>query len=234
VPPVERFLHVRRTARYFLLGDPGPATRELWVACHGYGQLAEPFVEALEPLLDPARVIVAPEGLSRFYLDEPAKRHGPESPVGASWMTREDRLHEIEDYVAYLDAVTEAVLAYLSGHDLRVVGLGFSQAVATVCRWAAFGRRRLDRVILWGGAIAADRPTDRGARVFQGASIVMVAGRKDAVTPVKFMQGERARLMDHGVDVEFVEHDGGHALNSDALRRIGASQSSSAANDLSS
>ena len=36
-----------------------------------------------------------PEGLSRFYLDDPRKRHGPDAPIGASWMTREDREHEI-------------------------------------------------------------------------------------------------------------------------------------------
>lgn len=215
---------MRRTARFWVLGDPGPATREVWVACHGYGQLAADFVRALEPLSDPARVVVAPEALSRFYLDEPAKRHGPDSPVGASWMTREDRVHEIEDYIAWLDAAAEAVLTELDAHDLRVVALGFSQAVATVCRWAAFGRRRLDRVILWGGAIAADLPTERGARVFQGASVTVVAGKNDPVTPVKFMRGERARLEALGLDVGFLEHEGGHALNSDALRSLGASR----------
>jgi hypothetical protein len=31
----------------------------------------------------------------RFYFDDPAKRHGPDSPVGASWMTRADREREI-------------------------------------------------------------------------------------------------------------------------------------------
>lgn len=224
MPPAERHLRVYRTARYFLTGEPGPATRELWIACHGYGQLAEPFALALEPLSDPARVIVTPEALSRFYLDDPAKRHGPDTPVGASWMTREDRLHEIEDYVAYLDAVTEAVLAELSGHDLRVVALGFSQAVATVCRWAAFGRRRLDRMILWGGAIAADLPTDRGANVFQGARVVLVAGANDSVVPVSFMEKERRKLEALGVSAPLLVFEGAHSLNGNMLRRLAAGQ----------
>src|ERR1051325_10016453 len=51
------------------------------------------------------RRLVAPEGLSRFYLSERAT----ERRVGASWMTREDRLAEIADYLGYLDAVYDDV-----------------------------------------------------------------------------------------------------------------------------
>ena len=65
------------------------------MACHGYGQLGASFSKALEPLEGDARVIAVPEALNRFYLDDPAKRHGPDSPVGATWMTREDRLTDI-------------------------------------------------------------------------------------------------------------------------------------------
>ena len=87
----EHHLAVAKTARYYSLGEPGPATRQLWFVCHGYGQLAGRFLRHFEPLDDGSRVIVAPEGLSRFYLSEsPAERR-----VGASWMTREDRLVEI-------------------------------------------------------------------------------------------------------------------------------------------
>jgi predicted esterase len=192
----------------------------LWVALHGYGQLAEPFARVLAPLSSGSRVIVAPEALSRFYLDEPAKRHGPESPVGAGWMTREDRLNEIGDYVHFLDAVVDDVRRDIPGEGLRIVMFGFSQGVATVCRWAALGKTRPDRVILWGGAIAADLPTDRGDKLWSGASVVMVAGRKDAVVPVTFMQKERRTLTERGLTVDLVEYDGGHALHSETLRQL--------------
>jgi len=222
MPLIERHLQVRRTARYFVVGEPGDKTTELWIALHGYGQLAAPFAEALAPLRSESRVIVAPEALSRFYLDEPAKRHGPQSPVGAGWMTREDRVSEIDDYVQYLDAVVDDVRRGIRGTDLRIVMFGFSQGVATACRWAALGKTRPDRVILWGGAIAADLPTDRGDQLWYGASVVMVAGRKDAVVPVTFMQKELRTLAERGLTVDLVEYDGGHSLNSDALRQLGA------------
>src|SRR5881409_4124826 len=101
----EHHLSVSRTARYFTLGESSRAVGEVWFACHGYGQLAARFLEKLRVLDDGTRYLVAPEGLSRFYLTE----RTTERRVGASWMTREDRLAEIADYVRYLDAVYDDV-----------------------------------------------------------------------------------------------------------------------------
>src|SRR2546426_12690078 len=135
-----------RSARYFTLGSPQHAA-DVWLVCHGYGQLASRFLERFRPIAAERRCIVAPEGLSRFYLTEsPAERR-----VGASWMTREDRLHEIDDYVRYLDAVYREVLGRVEGPAARVTALGFSQGTATVSRWAALGQSRLHHVVLWGG-----------------------------------------------------------------------------------
>ena len=62
-----------RSARYFLLGEPGPAVRDLWIACHGYGQLAADFLESFGGIAAPDRLVATPEGLSRFYIGEPGK-----------------------------------------------------------------------------------------------------------------------------------------------------------------
>src|SRR3546814_5982443 len=99
----EHSITVPRTARYYTMGEPQDQPRELWYVCHGYAQLGSRFIRRFAPLDDGTRLIVAPEALSRFYLEVKGRTHA-ESPVGASWMTREDRLSEIDDYVAYLDA----------------------------------------------------------------------------------------------------------------------------------
>src|SRR5207237_10690301 len=101
---------------------------------------------------DGRRHLVAPEGLSRFYVGEGAT----ERRVGASWMTREDRLAEIEDYVRYLDAVYDDVFGRLDRARVTVHALGFSQGAATVSRWTAMGTSRIDRVLLWGGELPPD------------------------------------------------------------------------------
>jgi predicted esterase len=217
----ERHLRVGRTARLFFLGEPGNGTRELWIACHGYGQLAASFAPALEPLRAPDRVVVAPEALSRFYLDDPAKRHGPDSPIGASWMTREDREREITDYVDYLDAVVDAVVAE-TPRNVRITGLGFSQGAATICRWAALGRSRLARVVVWGGTLPQDLPSGNGAALFRGADVVLVGGRKDKLATPESLERDKVWLTERSIPVRLLWHEGGHSLSSSLLREIAA------------
>jgi predicted esterase len=205
-----------------VLGAPGDRTRELWVACHGYGQLAAGFAKALEPLVSEERVIVVPEALSRFYLDDPARRHGPGSPVGASWMTREDREREIADQIQYLDQVTSTVQREVGAAAPSVVALGFSQGAATASRWAVFGETAIKHLIVWAGTVPPDLPSDRGDQLFRGASLVLVAGRRDEMVPPAAAEKVRAELEQRGLRARTVVFDGGHSLNSDTLRRVAA------------
>ena len=48
--PREHHLTVPRSARYAVLGEPGPHVRTLWIAIHGYGQLAARFARRCGPL----------------------------------------------------------------------------------------------------------------------------------------------------------------------------------------
>ena len=217
-----RHLQVRRTARIALVGEPGPHVAELWIACHGYGQLGPSFAEALEPLRAATRVVAVPEALSRFYLDDPAKRHGPDSPIGASWMTREDREREIADYVAYLDQVAAALTEEIGARAIRVVALGFSQGAATACRWAAMGATPVARLIVWGGTLPKDLPDAKGAALFRGAPVTLVGGRKDRLATPDALEQDHRALVERGVRAEVVWHEGGHALSSATLREIAA------------
>ena len=99
---MEHHLTVSRTASYQQLGTLSARTRRVWFVCHGYGQLAAYFVRHFAFLAeaDPTTVVIAPEGLSRFYLT------GNGGRVGASWMTRDDRLHEIADHINFLNQLS--------------------------------------------------------------------------------------------------------------------------------
>ncbi len=212
----EHRLAVTRSARYFSLGGERPG--QVWFVCHGYGQLAARFLDKVGVLDDGSRYIVAPEGLSRFYLSErPAERR-----VGASWMTREDRLAEIDDYVGYLDAVYADVFGTLDRTRVTVQALGFSQGAATVSRWTAFGKARIDRLILWGGEFPPD--LDLGAQSVTGrlraARLTLVYGRADEFITPKVVVGIAARLHEHDIPCQEVPFDGGHELNDEVLRRL--------------
>jgi len=214
----ERHLSVKRAARYFALGDPARAG-EVWFACHGYGQLAARFLEKLRVLDDGRRYLVAPEGLSRFYLSEsPTERR-----VGASWMTREDRLAEIEDYVLYLDAVYADVFGSLDRARVSVHALGYSQGASTASRWAAMGKARIDRLTLWGGEFPPDLDltVDTVVSRLRDARLALVYGRSDEYITAKVVQTITARLRQHGIPYNEISFDGGHELNEGVLKELG-------------
>ena len=210
----EHHIPVARTARYYTLGDPDGQLHELWYVCHGYAQLASRFLRRFIPLDDGSRLIVAPEALSRFYVERPGRTHA-HSPVGASWMTREDRLSEIDDYIRFLDAIHGQLSESLSDPRPRVTVLGFSQGVATACRWAVRGSVRPERLILWGGLIPPDLDLDAHADALRGMELVVVAGDSDPHLPPTAIADQRARLAGHGITAREVSYEGGHELRAE-------------------
>lgn len=213
---------VPRTARYALLGADASAAEEIWLACHGYGQLASRFVRRFGVIDNGKRLIVAPEALSRFYVSGGTGPHSPEEKVGASWMTREGRDAEIADQVAYLDLVRAQVLGSTARPGVRVVGLGFSQGAATVCRWAARTRTPPDDLILWGSGVPADLMDGAAREGLTRATLTIVVGAKDPIANGNRVELHRSQLETAGISYRFVEYDGGHAVDGPLLADIAA------------
>jgi predicted esterase len=216
----EAHISVTRTARYYTVGADVLTPRDLWFACHGYGQLAQYFARHFEALADGTRTVVVPEALSRFYFGEPRRQHGSDAMVGATWMTREDREAEIADHVQYLDTLYSQMRAQKGRARARVTVLGFSQGVATVCRWLARGSARADRLVLWGGRMPADIfPLPANSPV-RAAALTLVFGAGDEfVTPLAAAEQE-ARLRDEKLVYDIRRYDGGHSLDEGVLREL--------------
>jgi dienelactone hydrolase len=204
-----RHLTVSRTARFFALGAER-APRVL-VALHGYGQQARFFARHFRPLAGDRLRVLVPEALSRFYLDERYER------VGASWMTREDREHEIRDQIAYLDALVRAEVGSRR-RSVHLTVLGFSQGAAAACRWAAGGTARPDRVVVWGGDVPGD--LDLHAHRARLPSLTLVVGDGDRFATPERTAALEARLHAAGVGFERVAYAGGHRLHAATLRTV--------------
>ena len=213
----EHNLEVVRTARFATLGPFDERVRDLWFVLHGYRQLARRFLARFVPLDNGRRLLVAPEALSRFYVDASAGRHGPDSRVGATWMTREDRDHEIGDYVRYLDRLHRRVLDGLGRLPDTTVLLGFSQGCHTAARWAVLGSIRPDRLVLWGERAPADLPDPPARERLSGVRITVVHGTKDASLAELGSAGVGDRLSVLGIPWEHRTYDGGHEIDVDAL-----------------
>jgi predicted esterase len=206
----EHHLPTPRSARYVTFGPPVPEAAEVWFALHGYGQLAPRFATRLAALDNGRRLVIVPEGLSRFYVDS---RRGV---VGASWMTREDRVHEIDDYVRYLDAVAAAVLPAGSAPP-PIHLLGFSQGSATVCRWVERGAVRPIRVLLWGGEVPPDLDWSRAAARFRDLEVVLIAGDRDHFATTKMLDRHAALLAEYGVPHRVTRYPGDHSIDETVL-----------------
>lgn len=205
----EHHLSVQRTVRYYTL-DPAEEVREVWFVLHGYGQLAGLFIRDFEAIRDGHRRIIAPEALSRFYL--PGHRR-----VGASWMTREDRLTEIDDYLAYLDALYDHVFESTERSRVTVHVLGFSQGAATASRWAALGRLDADRLILWAGDLAHDLDLTVHAETLRRLNLTLVVGTDDEFVTPERLAGFEALLIEHSIPYRLRPFKGNHRLDAETL-----------------
>ena len=123
-------IEIKRSARWFHIGESPKNSNEIIIVLHGYGQHPSYMLNSLESLKAPGRCVCAPEGLSKFYI------RGTNGRVGASWMTSDDRKQEIKDHIAFLTFWFKSLEIPQS---TPVTLIGFSQGVATAARWIAQG-----------------------------------------------------------------------------------------------
>ncbi len=212
MPPESHHLAVARTARYLTLGRRQGPLDEVWFLFHGYGQLASELLDSARALARETRLLVAPEALSRFYLEDHER-------VGASWMTREDRLSEIDDYVRYLDLLHDRIFEGLESSDARLRVLGFSQGVATAARWAARGRARVDELTIWGSPLPHDLDEAAMARLSR-MKLTLVTGTRDPFFTAERVEEQSSVLQGRGIAFEVRRFEGGHRLDDDTLRAL--------------
>jgi len=202
---------ISKTARYFLSAEPSANIEEVWFVCHGYAQLANYFIKNFDALNTGKVLVVAPEGLNRFYWN------GFSGKVVASWMTKEDREEEIRDYVAYLDEVYREVLSLLENKNVKITALGFSQGTATVCRWLANSRSHADHLVLWAGAFPGDMDLQLNKAVFNNMRTMLVTGDNDEFINEEQVKEYEQLLKDRGISHEVLRFKGKHEIKEETL-----------------
>ncbi|MDH5588725.1 MAG: phospholipase [Gemmatimonadota bacterium] len=218
-PSREHHIEVPRTARYWTSGTDRPRPTELWFVLHGYRQLARRFLRRFQGIEAEGRWIVAPEGLSRFYVEHTPGRHGSASVVGATWMTREDRANEIRDYVRYLDLLAAHMVEEAASRP-RVTVLGFSQGVHTASRWVTHGSVRPARLVLWGDYLPPDLDMEAAAARFGELDLEMVHGDADATLRPDLAAREEERLREWGIAPRRHRYAGGHDIDPELLASL--------------
>jgi predicted esterase len=217
----QRHLQVARSARYAVMGSLDADLSEVWIVCHGHGQLARRFLSRFLPLERSDRLFVAPEALSRFYLEPPrVGANAATVPVGASWMTSEDREFEIQDYVSYLDRLHDEIFSLVDRAKVRLWVLGFSQGTATVARWVARGNADPDRVVLYAGLLPSELDGEAAARLARRSPLTIVFGTHDQFAKPELVAAQEARLKDLDLRHATIRFEGGHEIVPEMLMRL--------------
>ncbi|WP_017733171.1 alpha/beta hydrolase [Nafulsella turpanensis] len=197
-------------ARYFTLGKLNMQTPAVWLVCHGYGQLASYFIRHFQSLADAGHYVIAPEGLSRFYLE------GFSGRVGATWMTKEDRQSDIDNYVRYLSAVYAAATKEHPSRPLHL--LGFSQGVATISRWAALSGQAFKELVLWAGVFPPDLPVELSAAGLKDSRISIVYGTEDPYIKENHLQEQKQVFSKMGLQPSIISFPGKHEISGEILK----------------
>lgn len=210
--------------RYLTMGDKQTAS-SVWIILHGYGQLAQYFLRSFSSLTDQGVYVIAPEATSRFYLqDTETRMRTGNNRVGATWMTKEDRLTDITNYIAFLNAVYESELR---DNSKPVTVLGFSQGAATATRWILDGQVNFSQLILWAGIFPSDIDFQNGKTILSNKRVVLAYGLEDP-----FLNDERfaeMKLISEklGVHPEVITFQGKHAMDEPTLLKIFSSPNDS-------
>ncbi len=200
-------IEIRKTARYFMYGDADKPYNEIVFVLHGYGMKADDFLKNFEALQKSGRLIIAPEGLSRFY------RKAFSGDVVASWMTKEDRLFDIDDYIHYLDDLFIKLSVNLSA---KKIVLGFSQGASTASRWLMNGKSRIDEFVIWCGEFAPDIAQFPEHR----PKIWHVASLKDEFIPIERFNKQLEYLKNKGFEVNEYSFEDTHLIHQPTLIRL--------------
>lgn len=203
------FIETIQKLRIESVGDLNENTTNIWLALHGYGQLAEYFKRHFIPLSHQGRVFVVPQGAHKFYL------HGTEGRVGASWMTKEDRKMDIDNQRFFLNEVVS--WAAKEAPNARFHMVGFSQGVATGMRFLGYSKTYIHSLLAWAGSWPPDLEEESQKTLAQ-MPMSSWFGTKDPFIG-KDKREERIALYNNKFDLhpEVNTYDGGHTLCSDIL-----------------
>ena len=191
------------SGRYAILGNLDESTQHILIAFHGQGQLAKYFIQKFKGLQELGITVIAPEGLHNYYLK------GFSGRVGASWMTSENRLMAIDNYIGFLNSIYADVISKTS-LDVKIHLLGFSQGAATVSRWVEQTSFNFEQVILWGGALSPDLDKGQINRRMSGKRLQQVIGKSDPFIDSKKIEESKLLIENYGLLADFTYYDGVH------------------------
>ncbi len=204
-------ISISKKARYFQLGKISEQTKTIWFVFHGYGMLSQYFIKKFKSLENNQTVIISPEALSRFYIGENYDR------VGASWITKEDKINDIDDNNNYLNSLFQSTTKNINLNSINVHVLGFSQGGAAACRWILNSSIKINSLALWGADIPIDCLSENNRGKWNQFKTTLIVGKRDEFISDENKKEFTKLLNAYNLDYELIEYNGTHKIIEEVL-----------------
>ena len=169
----EKEISYTTTNTYSTLNTLTPATKNVWLVCHGLGYLSKYFIKYFKALNPEQNYIIAPQAQSKYYLKSNFKH------VGACWLTKEKTINETENVLNYIDAV-------LKNENVtpatNLIVLGFSQGVSIAARYVTSRQLQCKKLILHSGTVPKEL-TSSHFNFYKGETHLVYGNNDDYLTP---------------------------------------------------
>ena len=189
-------------------------TENIWIVFHGYGQLSKHFIRRFDVLEGDKNYIIAPQGLSKFYVDEDYKN------VGASWLTKEDRGSDLLNQQKYLIRLMDELKSKIDFSKIKTNLFGFSQGVSALTRLLMNYNMKVNNVIIWAGWVP-DEFFNINKDVLKDTNLFFVVGNKDKYYNNPIIKGYIEKFKKTlNKEIDYFVFDGGHIVDRKVLKKI--------------
>lgn len=210
---IQKTIDLQLTASYQTYGTLSDQTETIIIAFHGYGQLAKYFIRKFDFLDTSNHYVIAPQGLSKFYLNNHTR-------VGASWMTKENRLLDLKNQLHYVQSVFETETKAVDWSKTKLIVLGFSQGTATASRWVSQYQIPFDKLIAWGGQLGYELTNEDFLYIKSEAKVIGLLGDNDPFYNGEDIQKMEAQLKTVFPKGEFILYEGKHEVIREVLKTV--------------
>ena len=157
--------------------------------------------------------IIAPEGLNRFY------QKGFGGDVVASWMTKRDRLEEIDDFAGYLSGIYNLFVDKVQSDCTKIV-MGFSQGGTTAYRWMHHSSVQANLLIGYATWIPEDIDLQTAKTNFSEMKLLYTYGKNDQFLNQTRIAALNSVIEKNKLDVLWEPYDGEHRIEKKQLMHI--------------
>ena len=189
-------------------------TENIWIVFHGYGQLSKYFIRRFDVLDSDKNYIIAPQGLSKFYVDEDYKN------VGASWLTKEDRGSDLLNQQKYLIKLMDELKLKIDFSKIKINFFGFSQGVSALTRLLMNYNMKVNNIIIWAGWVP-DEFFNINKDILKNTNLFFVVGNEDKYYNNPIIKGYLKKFKNIlNKEIDYSVFDGGHIVDRKVLKKI--------------